>query len=207
METLRMKPLRADDYYGLALNFVSQKLYKRALDTFSIALTLDKRHERALYARAVLYGQLRRDAEAIRDFTALAQITPDTALVYYMRGLSYRLSADFVRAIADFSRVIELEPEHYEAYLQRAELFALLAFDEAGSDNLERAIADYDKALSLNPDELVAYKNRGIVRAMQGDNVGAIADCQHYLDCGGGELHGDQEDIEQLLANLRARTP
>ena len=43
------------------------------------------------------------------------QAKPDDAIAYYNRGATYKLKGDFDRAIADFSKAIELKPDYAAA--------------------------------------------------------------------------------------------
>ena len=59
------------------------------------------------------------------------------------------------RAIADYSEVIQIQPDFAGAYNNRGN-----AYGEKGE--LDRAIADYSEAIRLQPDDADAYYNRGI---------------------------------------------
>jgi tetratricopeptide (TPR) repeat protein len=66
----------------------------------------------------------------------------DLALAYYNRGLAYNQKGDPDRAIADFNKVIELNPNFAPAYGARGS-----AYETKGDP--DRAIADYRKATEL----------------------------------------------------------
>ncbi len=70
-------------------------------------------------------------------------------------------------------------------------------------DNSDHEIAYYNAAIRLNPRYAIAYNNRGVARKAQGDLKGAISDYQKYLDLGGGQRHGDQAKIEQMIRELQ----
>ncbi|MFT7587359.1 MAG: tetratricopeptide (TPR) repeat protein, partial [Cellvibrionaceae bacterium] len=82
-------------------------------------------------------------------------VLPDlTDIDYFFRGLAYDYLKDYERAIADYDRAIELNPEDATAYNNRGN-----SYSNQGDE--ERAIADYDRAIELNPEEATAYNNRG----------------------------------------------
>ena len=59
-----------------------------------------------------------------------------------------------LRAIEDYTKVIELKPDDTEAYNNRG-----VAYGKKG--DYDRSIADYTKAIELKPDFAAVYSNRG----------------------------------------------
>lgn len=93
------------------------------------------------------------------------------------------------------------QPAPTEAQLTAEQWFERgLARDKG---DLAGAIADYDEAIRLDPQYAEAYNNRGNVRYEQGDLAGAIANCQKYLDLGGGQRHGNQAEAEKFIADMK----
>ena len=62
----------------------------------------------------------------------------------------------YERAIEDFDKAIEFNPNYVEAYYNRGVAYVKL-------NEHERAIKDFSKAIELNPALAEAYGNRGIV--------------------------------------------
>jgi Flp pilus assembly protein TadD len=92
----------------------------------------------------------------------------NTANDYLKQGNAKYQAGDKQGAIADFDRVIQLDPQSAEAYRKRGFIKAELG-DKKG------AIVDYDRAIQLNP-KAANYLERGNVKAELGDKKGAIAD-------------------------------
>jgi tetratricopeptide (TPR) repeat protein len=65
------------------------------------------------------------------------------AVAYHRRGIAYAAKRDFDRAIADYSKAIEIDPEHVGAYNDRG-----LAY--TNKSDYQRAIADVTKAVELS---------------------------------------------------------
>ena len=91
------------------------------------------------------------------------------AIAYGRRGNVYHDKGEYDRAIADYTKALEINPRDAVAYNNRG-----IAYRAKG-DN-ESAIADYSKAIEMNPRDAVAYNNRGIAYRAQSDNDRAIAD-------------------------------
>jgi tetratricopeptide (TPR) repeat protein len=64
---------------------------------------------------------------------------------------------DYVGAIAEFDRVLELDPYLAAAYHQRSFVYYRL-------ENYSQALADCDRAIAYHSEFALAYANRGFIR-------------------------------------------
>src|SRR3989338_5030904 len=64
--------------------------------------------------------------------------------LYYARGLTHGEEGKFGRAIVDYTKALEINPDHKSAYYNRGFAYAM-------NGNLDQAISDYTKAIDLNP--------------------------------------------------------
>lgn len=88
---------------------------------------------------------------------------------YIERGRTYIQQEENDRAIADFTKAIELDPEGASAYNHRGVAYASkLDFDSA--------IADFDKAIQFDPLLRNAHVNRGRSFSAKGDEARARVD-------------------------------
>ena len=77
------------------------------------------------------------------------------AIAYHNRGFAYGELKQYDKAIADFDKAIELNPEDVHVdYRNRGVAYRKLK-------QYDKAIADYDKAIELNPKDADTYHNRG----------------------------------------------
>jgi len=67
--------------------------------------------------------------------------------LYYLRGRAYQLQAQHARALADYEKAVELEPENAELYARRGMTLWILG-------QRERALEDFRVAL---PDQVFAW--------------------------------------------------
>jgi serine/threonine protein kinase/regulator of sirC expression with transglutaminase-like and TPR domain len=88
---------------------------------------------------------------------------------------AFELASDAKRAgqlddaLAYFGAALERDPEHYEAYVERAGIY----LDQG---RLPEARGDLERALELRPGSAAAWHDRGVVSLRQGDLAGAVAD-------------------------------
>lgn len=97
------------------------------------------------------------------------------SVLHHNRAQVYRALGRFEEAAAEFSTVIELDPNYPEYYFDRGNLYRLM-------DREDEAYADYETAIRLSPPFHEAFYNRGDIRAARGDVEGALADFDYVLD-------------------------
>ena len=92
-----------------------------------------------------------------------------SAETYFTRGNTKAALGQYVDAISDFDKAIQLKPDDAKAYVNRG-----LAKYYLGQ--YLAAISDYDKAIQLKPDDAKAYSNRGAAKTDLGQYFAAISD-------------------------------
>jgi tetratricopeptide (TPR) repeat protein len=98
------------------------------------------------------------------------ELDPNDADAYYNRGLSYRDMRQYRRAIEDFDKAVELDPNF------AADVYRNRGFSYSGLGQHERAIEDFDKVVELAPNNARAYNNRGFSYSELGQHERAIED-------------------------------
>jgi tetratricopeptide (TPR) repeat protein len=96
---------------------------------------------------------------------------------YYSRGLNERSENQLDKALADFTRAIELNPTYYHAYRERGET-------RKRKGDLDGAIADWSKAMGMDAGfvDCEIYTSRGLARQAKGDLDGAMADFSKAIE-------------------------
>jgi tetratricopeptide (TPR) repeat protein len=143
--------------------------------------------------------------------TAFAEEAPSGPLnggfagfAYYFGGVAKASEGDLNGAIAEFNRLIQLNPKDEIAYYNRGLL-------EANKGDFDIAIADFNHAIQLSPTFARAYNDRGSVKATKRDIDGAIADfnyaiqlsprfVQAYINLGSAKA--DTEDFDEAIADF-----
>lgn len=112
------------------------------------------------------------------------------SVLVHNRGKAYLALGRLDEALADLTKVIELDPNYADYYFDRADVRRRLG-DLAG------AVADCDTAISLSPPFYELYYNRADIRTELGDLAGAVADFGYVV-----ELEPDQVDARVNLVSL-----
>ncbi len=107
--------------------------------------------------------------QRLTDRFAQPDLNDDDEPAYFKRALTRAELDENEGAIADYSRVIQINPKQDMAYNNRG----LLRYDLG---NREGAIADFNRAILINPGNSIAYCNRGVVRSEMGNLMGAVED-------------------------------
>ena len=112
---------------------------------------------------------------ALADYNEATRLGPQNAEAFFERGLLLATrKREFGRALADFDRVLALQPDDVAALILRAD-----ASRQMG--NLASAMADVDRALALEPDNPRAYFARGLLNSRRGEKRQALADYDEAL--------------------------
>ena len=105
---------------------------------------------------------------------ALVKQSPNSPIVYRLRGLGHERQGRLDEALRDYTKAIELLPDYGEAHARRA---AIWQNRGAGA----KAIEAYTVALQRNPGWAAGYIQRGLAWARAGDMDKAQVDCARAI--------------------------
>jgi tetratricopeptide (TPR) repeat protein len=196
---------------------------------------------------AMRYYQEREESlDIIRSLNEAIRQQTTNPRAYYYRGM-FRLAmkeepgyftppkniesgfTDNFKALQDFSKSVELNPNYIDGYVERARLSfrrlkfadavsnydrAILAepnnsslYEERGDNKIcqgltSQAMADFDKAIQLDPNSAYAYAQRGFTKLVTGNKSGAIADYNIAFDFGKLASRGfiDPHEARKLIS-------
>lgn len=177
---IKTVPMEAFPYYNRAIYYTDKKNYTEALANYNIA------------------------ADLVNDRLDSSTMTVDYySGVYLNRGNLLSEQQQYLKAIADFNRSIEITPVNPMAYYNRGIAYKHLnEFEKAIADystaiaqkdtlfqayynrgllfarikNFEKAIKDYTRTIELSPEHAKAWNNRGEAYRAIGDSEKAISD-------------------------------
>jgi len=135
--------------------------FEVALLLFTEFLTAHINHADALFFRGLCYRKAGKFQESINDLTIVINKLPEEADLYSERGVSYFHLKDYIAAVIDMDKAVELEPENPYRYSSRAYIKAYL--------DIDGAIADYRKTIQLDPKDEIAYNNMGLLSENRGN--------------------------------------
>ena len=132
------------------------------------------------HLRGLYYSEREEYGRAVDDYTkALELVTGDgnAAEIYSDRGLAWARLGDDERAVADFDRAIEANPNLAEAWYNRG-----LAWRRRGEHG--NAVLDFTRAIGVRADYARAYFNRGVSHGALGNGEQAAADFERARELG-----------------------
>jgi tetratricopeptide (TPR) repeat protein len=191
------KAQKTERLLDTANRYVDWFAYDEAIAVYSEILQLDPNFAGAYGGRSRAYhakGDLDR---AMEDFNTFIRLDPNFAEAFNKRWgegwTAVFVKEVFIRAIADCTRTIQLDPNDAGAYYYRGNAY----FDKGEYD---RAIADFNQALRVNPNYADAYFNRGVAYNDKEDYARARADWEKALqiDPNDGEARDNLESLRRM---------
>ncbi|MBE9527672.1 MAG: tetratricopeptide repeat protein [Proteobacteria bacterium] len=157
---------------GVVAALVLEKFFKRKLLPAAIC---------SVVVITVMYAPLTvRQIAVWKDSITLwsheIELWPDSvAIAYTNRGIALGGKGKLGEAKADFTRAIEIMPEHAEAYYNRAKAYGM-------ERRHDLAIADLSIAVQIRPMHAASFFNRGAEYANLGRYPEAIADFERVAE-------------------------
>jgi tetratricopeptide (TPR) repeat protein len=113
-------------YYYIGRIKFEQGNTGEALSFFSSAIERDATFQPAFANRAAVFYSLKQYSEAIKDYSEAIRLDQEYIRGYYCRGVSYNAIGENQKAIADFKRVLELQPNHSKAAQELSRTYEVL---------------------------------------------------------------------------------
>lgn len=150
--------------------------------------------EEAMAAR--LAGKMEK---AIEHLTLAIQASPDTGNLYYWRADIHNRIDQYDEAIEDYTKALELMPQHRASLLGRG-------IARIWNEQWDLAIQDLSAVLDADApqDDAIAasaHRARGVLNAVKGHSMEAIADYEAYLSIMPDAQ--DRADVEKWIEQLR----
>ena len=134
-----------------AIAYCSIQNYDNAIDDLSITIQIDSTSSLAYWQRAVCQAKINefnasqgtntelQAANVVGNLSDAIRLSPQNAYLYYNRGNYYAQRNDYQRAIADYTRAVELEGSMAEAWYNRGLARIFVKKTEEGISDLSKA--------------------------------------------------------------------
>ena len=160
--------------------FVEMGQTQNAIIDYSALLDREPDNEEALYQRGLLYLQIKNTDFAEADFKKMLELNPNS--LYARRGFASlaKFREDYKEAEKIYNYLLDKEPEDFNLYAGRAELFLLL--EKPG-----KAYADINRAIRLagkNSKNPYLYIIRYRAKLLLRETEGAEADLKKAIALG-----------------------
>jgi len=109
--------------YKKAVRFEEQRLYRAAVEAYSLALESDPKSDAAFLHRGYCTYQLGDNDGAIADFSQSLAVQPNNSHAYLARAAAYAASGNSAKALTDVSEAILRDARNPDSYLLRARLY------------------------------------------------------------------------------------
>jgi len=185
-KAIEVNPRYVNGYFARAAKFWDDFKLAEAISDYTRIIELEPGNAEAFYKRARVYhtgsaGDAARVKAAIENCNLAIKANPRYVEAYFLRAELLR-ETDPLRALADYTQIIQLEPDNVDAYRGRGAINKQLK-------DYQNAIADYTRAIELDPSEpgsdergaAYTFANRAYVRFEAGDGKGAVEDYLHAL--------------------------
>lgn len=145
------------------------------IDVLSSLLEQDPGHHAARNNRAHAYRKLSQFQKALDDYQVLTELDPKNSKYYYNIGATFYEIKDFNQALSNIDKALGINPEYLDALVARGlALYELVRYSDA--------LATFDEAIAISPNFGDARLNRGHLRRLTNDFLGAIEDYKIVID-------------------------
>jgi tetratricopeptide (TPR) repeat protein len=163
------------------------------------------------YLSHFIIGLVRYEAgkldDAIASFTAALEQTEspipalDKGRIYTQRAQIYSYLGKYDLALADFNKLIEIDPRNAWSYNSRGIFYA------NRKNDYDRAIEDFTRAIEMAPSDTLYRMNRGAVYSLKHDYDSAISDFTEILNVSNdpeaynsrGNVYFDKQDYTSAI--------
>ncbi|HEY7312533.1 MAG TPA: tetratricopeptide repeat protein [Gemmataceae bacterium] len=145
-QALRLKPGDAEILRKRGQLYLATHNYDKAIADCTESLRRQPNNADAYQTRLIAYRNVKDYDRALADCTAFIQLAPsdpDRQGWYGERASLYESKGDNVRALADYTKGIELQPGNASRYTARAKFFLRRG-------EFDRALADYSEAIRID---------------------------------------------------------
>lgn len=165
-----------DSFLNDARTLTQEGKFAQAVVAYNQAIQSDPKNINTYIETArlqVLYGEF--DA-ALENAANALLLNPNHSLAHAVKGWALGRQGDYLPAMAELGKAIEIDGSNALAYAYLAEVLALQQIEGKGDlTTVDKATEASRRALELGPDLMEAYRARGLVLEMTGNYAEAVS--------------------------------
>lgn len=158
-------------------NLITKGDLSKAIQLSDAGLKRNPKNSEFFYLKARAYQDLRRNTDALANYSIAIYLNPNFVNAFINRGLVRGALKDLDGAMIDLNAALALEPRNNAALLNRGVTYGAL-------NNPTLALADFNKVIQLDPNNADAYRNKGLTSHLLGDKSGACTNWAKSKDLG-----------------------
>lgn len=153
-KALSMDSTRASYYLTYAdISFAQGKIYD-ARQALVKAVQLDPGNVKPKIKLAEIYLIVKEHKESVILLNEVLQTDKLNLTALFMRGMNYKEVGDTTKAVSDFQKIVEIDPDYYNAHMQLGVIMQ--------AQNNPAAVGFFDNALKVDPKSEEALYGRGL---------------------------------------------
>lgn len=173
---------------------------------YNQAIILNPQYFDAIFNRAYAYEYMGNIDNALQDVQALEKAFPDSAYVYFYKGLLQTNARSYKEGITSFQKSLALDDTNLETYINLATLYYF-------SGQLDSAKSWLKDVLKQNPEEANAYNTYSQIYLSEGDHQNAliainralqIVPREPYFMNNRGQVYLEMVDLDRALEDINA---
>lgn len=168
-EVIRENAKDQSAVYNRILCRMELKDFDRADVELDTLLQLWPKFTRAYLVKAQLCLERKDTLSGLRWADSLLAVSPREHAAWALKGRYALQHEDYAFADSCYTQALRYEKGNVDYYIERAQT-------RNAQSRYALALADYDRAIEMVPQHFVAHYNRGLIRALVGDDNRAIED-------------------------------
>ncbi|MDP8212351.1 MAG: tetratricopeptide repeat protein [Candidatus Zapsychrus exili] len=167
-DVIKKSPTKMRAYNNRGKAYAEMGMQAKSVEDFSKAISLEPDRWLLYINRGVSLENLGKYSEAMKDYEVALKNGNDS-FAYNSRAHLYMRMRVWSKAIKDYTKAIEINPNNLQGFINRAIAYVQLKkYDEA--------IEGFSEAIRLDPYYVEAYNNRADTYSKKGDINSAIND-------------------------------
>lgn len=149
-------------HYELGQISEKENLLKKAMEHYQRALSIKASHIDSYVALAKIYIHYYDFDAALQYISKVKSIEPRSSEIYALSGFYHKQKGDFPKAILEYQKAVQLNPEHYEALFELAKLYRHTKQYAYAEKYFFRALTLQPNADTIQTQVALLYYERGL---------------------------------------------